>query len=174
MSVEVIHIKYLVLSRIEIKLMKLTINNKSYTFFCVLFLTACTQPYDRTDYVDPRELSEELFSQYGYEYKNMLVKEKGEINSVHIEKNKMSKENFNNIVRKKIKEHGWVEVDPEFEDRHLYCYGAKNRMSIMFPTKQHYKNREGNVIDINENLLNKWVVSFLYNAHGVSGCKHIK
>ena len=174
MSVEVIHIKYLVLSRIEIKLMKLTINNKSYTFFCVLFLTACTQPYDRTDYVDPKKLSEDFFGEYGYEYKSNFKKEVSETNIFHIDKNKMSQDDFNNIVRNKIKKNGWVEVDPEFEDRYLYCYGAKNRMSIMFPTKQHYKNSEGNVIDINKENLNKWIIYFLYNAHGVGGCKHLK
>ncbi|QBQ15871.1 hypothetical protein [Acinetobacter haemolyticus] len=153
--------------------MKLNMNKFSI-FGCVLFLTACTQPYDRTDYVDPQKLSEDFFGEYGYEYKNNLKKEKSETNIIYVEKNKMTKMDFIDSVEPKVKEKGWVLIKPLFEDQYSYCFGKKNRMNVTYPTKEYYENISGNVMNIKKENMSKWVISLSYDAGGDKRCKDVE
>ncbi|MGE8530846.1 MAG: hypothetical protein ACN6N1_08140 [Acinetobacter guillouiae] len=55
----------------------------------------------------------------------------------------MAKYYFNNTVVDNIKNQGWKEVSPVFQDQKLFCFGSNNMMSVVYPTKEVYRNLKG-------------------------------
>ena len=149
-------------------------SKKIFVFLTILlntiYLVACTQKTERVEIVDYRLFSEKIFQHINYNYVEKLNKEKSVISNVFINKEDMSMNVFNNEIEKRIKVQGWIEKTPDFEDQKLFCNGSKNRMSIVYPKKEIYRNEEGDVMNISSENLNKWVISFMYNYDGVRKC----
>ncbi|MFW1756451.1 hypothetical protein [Acinetobacter guillouiae] len=140
-------------------------------FLFILSLTSCTQKTERLEYVDPVNFTSRVFKSVNYEYVNILKKEKSEINLVYVKKADMTKYYFNNIVVDNIKNQGWKEVSPEFQDQNLFCSGANNMMSVVYPTKEIYRNLKGDTLTIKKENLDKWMISYTYSFHGFDECK---
>lgn len=139
--------------------------------FCTFIgIASCTQKNERVEYVDPVEFSSKIFKGINYEYLSMLKKEKTEINLVYVKKKDMSKNYFNDNVIKEMKNEGWREIKPEFQDQNLFCFSANNMMSVVYPTKEIYRNLKGDTLTIKKENLDKWVISYIYSFHGFEEC----
>ncbi|MBI0395707.1 MULTISPECIES: hypothetical protein [Acinetobacter] len=145
---------------------------KYLLMFCTFIgIASCTQKNERVEYVDPVEFSSKIFKGINYEYLSMLKKEKTEINLVYVKKKDMSKNYFNDNVIKEMKNEGWREIKPEFQDQNLFCFSANNMMSVVYPTKEIYRNLKGDTLTIKKENLDKWVISYIYSFHGFEECK---
>ena len=85
----------------------------------------------------------------------------------------MSPELFEDKIKKRLIKEGWREIPPNFDDQKLYCFGSRNRMSVVYPTKEYYQNSQGNSLSIKKENLDKWVVSIVYNYYGIDECKDV-
>ncbi|WP_151803458.1 hypothetical protein [Acinetobacter guillouiae] len=145
---------------------------KYVVLFCVFIsVISCTQKTERIGYIDPLDFTSKVLKGVNYEYVNMLKKEKSEINLVYVKKTDMGKIYFNNNVVNKIKKEGWKEISPEFQDQNLFCFGSNNMMSVVYPTKEIYRNLKGDTLTIKKENLDKWVISYIYSFHGFDECK---
>lgn len=99
-----------------------------------------------------------------------MNKEQTIISNVYVGKKDMPIQLFNSLIVEKIKKDGWVGKKAEFEDQQIYCHGANNSMSIIYPRKVIYTNDSGGVINIKNEDLDKWVISFMYNSKGLKEC----
>lgn len=140
-------------------------------FLFILSLNSCTQKTERLEYVDPVNFTSKVFKNVNYKYVNILKKEKSEINLVYVKKSDMTKNYFNNTVVDNIKNQGWKGVSPEFQDQNLFCSGANNMMSVVYPTKEIYRNLKGDTLTIKKENLDKWMISYTYSFHGFDECK---
>lgn len=90
---------------------------------------------------------------------------------MYVKKSDMTKNYFNNTVVDNIKNQGWKEVSPEFQDQNLFCSDANNMMSVVYPTKEIYRNLKGDTLTIKKENLDKWMISYTYSFHGFDECK---
>ena len=139
--------------------------------FILLFIVGCAVKNDRKDRVNFEELSKELFSSYGYRYEMHNSKETSDGSNVYISKDKMSKEDFENVVENKLINKGWRKIPALFDDQYMYCFDRKNAISIVYPTRVNYRNEEGNSMSVGDWNLDKWVISYVYNVYGTTNCK---
>ena len=63
------------------------------------------------------------------------------MSSLYINKQDLSINFLNNEIEKKILQKGWKKQGADFEDQKLYCYGKRNRFSILYPRKEIYTNK---------------------------------
>lgn len=145
---------------------------KYLIFVCILMsVSSCAIKNDKRDRVNFEELSKALFSSYDYRYEMHNSKETSDGSNVYILKDKMSKDEFENVVEKKLFEKGWKKIPALFDDQYLYCYDRKNVISIVYPTRVNYQNVDGNSMSIGDGNLDKWVVFYGYNVYGTTNCK---
>lgn len=117
-----------------------------------MFVVACTQKVERNEIVDSEFFSQEAFKNIKFQYVNKMNKEKSVMSNVYIDKQELSVDLFENEIEKKILEKGWRKLAPDFEDQRLYCHGKKNRMSIVYPRKEIYKNKDGDILNIKKKI----------------------
>ncbi|KQX02288.1 hypothetical protein ASC84_17070 [Acinetobacter sp. Root1280] len=157
---------YEVLNKIRGVMIKLVV----IMIFCNIFISGCTIKNNRVNF---EELSKELFSSYGYRYEMHNSKETSDGSNVYISKDKMSKEDFENVVENKLINKGWRKISALFDDQYMYCFDRKNAISIVYPTRVNYRNEEGNSMSVGDWNLDKWVISYVYNVYGTTNCKKI-
>lgn len=44
-------------------------------------------------------------------------------------------------------------------------------MSVVYPTKEIYRNLKGDTLTIKKENLDKWMISYTYSFHGFDECK---
>lgn len=74
--------------------------------FSLIYISCCTVKNNKSDRVNFEELSKELFLSYGYRYEMHNSKETSDGSNVYILKDKMSKEDFENVVENKLIDKG--------------------------------------------------------------------
>lgn len=142
--------------------------------FYLLVVSGCVVKNDRHDRVDFEELSEELFSSYGYTSKVIFHKEELDLMNIYIRKSKMTKDAFKEKIEIKLLKKGWAKIPSEFDDQLIYCFDKKNALEVLYPMKEYYSNNKGDSINVDKNNLDKWIVTFNYNMYGMTGCKNFQ
>lgn len=135
----------------------------------VMIFSGCSSPNYHIDNnkINFKEMADEYFSKYDFEYSENLNKSNIIFNSVFIEGDNLSLEEFKKI---KLKiERKWKLVYSS-EDQFVFCLSVYNEMSIINPKKQDYYNVFGEKIYITPKSINNWLITFKYDKDGTRYC----
>lgn len=145
---------------------------KLLIIFYLICVGGCTVKNDRHDRVDFEKLSKELFSSFDYITEVSFYKNELDVTNLYFDKSNLTKKQFDQRIESSLLNKGWKKIPPLFEDQVIYCFDEKNEMSVVYPEKEYYLNKNGDSMSIKKENLDKWIVLFRYNMYGDNNCEN--